>query len=233
MDRLDTFLAATDDSSPVHVTLRGLVFHILGAVAPRLYAARQLAGLHAATLAQCERVPYHLERDDADPDRLQAGLDAWYLRHVRALPHRPPDRVLLGATLEHLDQEGHALYAWLFGELAARAGVDARRRRYERTTLAATRLHDAYYLTHLVMLDTDYFLRPVSHPDAAEWGDALAQLLPWLQEEPNPDVAGEVALCLHFLGRREAVTARALVEHVAPGPDTHEQATVLLALSAE
>lgn len=231
LDRLQTFLDATADDSPVHVTLRGLVFHMLEAVAPKLYGARGLKPLHEAALEGCAHIGYAFD-DAEDPDRLQAGIDAWYLRHLRGLPHQKPDRLLLRATLERLNDGGDTIYSWLLGELAARAGLDARLT-FTRADFKSSRLHEAYYLTHLVMLDSDYFARPASHADARDWSDALAQLVPWLTRSPNADLAGEVALCLHFLKRPEATAAKKLIEGVAPDHDTHQQATMLLALSAE
>jgi D-amino peptidase len=232
MDRLETFLAATDDGSAVHVTLRALVFHMLEGVAPKLYSARGLDALRTRALEQCAHVGYAFGEPGADPDRLQAGIDAWYLRRVRGLPHAPPDRLLLRAGLETLRDEGDTLYAWLLGELAAHAGLDVRVP-FTAAAFKTSRLHESYYLTHLVMLDSVYFTRPLSHRDAAAWGDALAQLVPWLTRAPNPDLAGEVALCLHFMRRPEAAAAKELIAQVEPGEDTHQQATMLMALSAE
>lgn len=231
MDRLQTFLDATNDETPVHVTLRGLVFHMLEAVAPKLYAARGVKALHDAALEGCAKIGWAFGESE-DPDVLQASLDAWYLRAVRGLPHPKPDKLLLRAVLERLNDQGDTIYSWLLGELAAHAGVDARLK-FERSDFKSSRLHEAYYLTHLVMLDSVYFTRPCSHADARDWADALSQLIPWLTRVPNADLAGEVALCLHFMKRPEAAAAKKLIEAVEPGNDTHQQATMLLALSAE
>lgn len=230
MDRLQIFLDATNDDTAIHVTLRGLVFHMLEAVAPKLYAARSIQPIHEATLQACANVSYAF--DESDADVLQAGIDAWYLRHVRGLPHHKPDEARLRAMLQRLKDSGDAIYSWLLGELAARAGLDVRLT-FTNGQFSEPPLHGAYFLTHLVMLDTDYFTRPASHAEVRDWSDALARLIPWLTREPNPDLAGEVALCLHFLKHPEATAAKKLIEGIEPGPDTHEQATMLLALCAE
>lgn len=232
MDRLDALLLATSDDSAESITLRGLTLHMLEGVAPRFYAERHLQPLHLETLERCRTVTYGFDDEHADPDRLQAGIDAWYLRHVRGLPHVPPGREQMAALVQALNDQGGSLYAWLLGELAARCGLDVRIP-FGASDFKTTRLYEAYWLTHLVMLDSDYFTRPLSHAERDTWADAIAQLVPWLARKPNADLAGEVALCLQFLKRPEAIAARALIAEVPPGGDAHQQATVLLGLLAE
>lgn len=231
VDRLQLFLNATDDDSAIHVALRALVFHMLEHVAPKFYATRGLKPLHEATLEACANVGFAF--DSEDPDVLQAGIDAWYLRTLRGLPHPKPDPTQLRAVLERLNAGGDAIYSWVLGELAARSGVDVRLPNVARTAFEASQLIRAYCLTHLVMLDSDYFARPASHADVDGWSDELASLIPWLTRVPNPDLAGEVAVCLRFLKRPEASKAKALIESVEPGDDTHELAAVLVGLTCE
>lgn len=230
-ERLTTFLADSDRDDPHEIALRTLTLHMLAHVAPRRFEARGLKPLLEDALRRCARVDYGFDQATS-ADRLMAGLDAWYCRTLYQLPHAPPDPFALRTALQWLEDDGDLLYAWLLGELAHRCGLDARRPIEGRPFLAFSRLHDAYFLTHLVMLDTDYFARPLSHPDATAWGDALLELVPWLERKPNDDLAGEVALCLRFMGRATPDLMR-LVENAAPTTDTHAQATVLLALSAE
>ncbi|MDP3156576.1 MAG: hypothetical protein Q8N23_28145 [Archangium sp.] len=182
----------------------------------------------SASLKDCERVTYSFE----NADRLQAGVDAWYCRHLAGLPHAPPDAAELRAALQWLADDDQLIYAWLIGEQANRCGLEVRVKLDEPRPLQEHPLHDAYWLTHLVLLDSDYLARPLSHPDAPAWGDELAQLVPWLLREPNLDLAGEVALCLRFMGR-DAGPLLNLLERAGPGVDAHQQATALLALSAE
>jgi hypothetical protein len=231
MKGLERFLNETDTLEPEHVALRTLTLHMLKHVAPKGFHEKNLAAhLHTA-LERCARVSYGFD-ETLDGDRLQAGIDAWYCRHLAGLPHSPPDRETLKTSLQWLEDEGDLLYAWLLGELAHRCGMDVRTPVEGRPFLRVSRLHDAYFLTHLVMLDTDYFAKPVSHPDAGTWGDALLELVPWLTRNPNDDLAGEVALCLRVMGRATP-EVMGLVANAAPTDDTHAQATVLLALSVE
>lgn len=230
-DRLATFLAVTDTARPEDVALRALTLHMFEHVAPRAFAARALGPLQRDALERCARIDYGFDRG-LDAARLQAGLDAWLCRHLRGLPHAPPDPQALRTALRWLSEDDHLLYAWPLGEIAARCGVDVRVHVPPRPFVHGPRLHDAYYLTHLVLLDTDYFARPLSHPDAAEWGDALLRYVPWLQKRPDDDLAGEVVLCLKVMGL-DTPAARALVEHAPVSDDAHTQATVLLALAAE
>jgi hypothetical protein len=230
-ERLQRFLKDTDSPDAESVALRTLTLHMLRALAPRLSQAQGLQALHAQALERCATVGYGFD-GELDPDRLQAGLDAWYCRHLAGLPHPPPDREALKTALGWLEDGGDLLYAWLLGELAHRCGLDVRTPLEGRPFLRVSRLHDAYFLTHLVMLDTDYFQKPLSHPEAAAWGDALLELVPWLARHPNDDLAGEVALCLRFM-RRETPQLMSMVNAAVPTDDAHAQATVLLALSVE
>ena len=231
MDRLNTFLAATDTHEPADIALRALTLHIFEHVAPRAFAARNLAEVQRIALERCATVDC-APGGPIEPDRLEAGIDAWYCRHLKGLPHRAPDEVSLRAAIQWLADDDQLLYAWLLGEQAARCGLDVRVPVPPRPFLHVSRIHDGYFLTHLVMLDSDYFSRPLTHPQAADWADALTGFVPWLARKPNDDLAGEVALCLRFLGR-DARAALKLVEQAGPTDDAHAQATVLLALSVE
>ncbi len=224
MDRLDTFLAATKSE----ISLRALTLHMLEAIAPQLFARRGLAQVQRLALEACSTVEYDFE----DADRLEAGVDAWYCRHLKELPHPPPDSELLRAALGALAADDQLIYAWLIGEQAARCGLDVRIRVGKRPFQHLALTHDAYWLTHLVMLDTDYFARPLRHPEASDWADGLAGLVPWLMTTHNDDLAGEVALCLRFM-KRDASALLPRLERAPPTQDAHAQATALLALSVE
>ena len=208
--------------------MRTLTLQMLSRLVPLGFVQRGLDELLSASLSACSRVGYSYE----SADRIQAGVDAWYCRQLAGLPHSPPDEGELRAALQWLADDDQLIYAWLIGEQAARCGLEVRVKLEEPRPLREHPLHDAYWLTHLVLLDSDYLARPLRHPDARTWGDELEALVPWLLREPNLDLAGEVALCLRFLGR-EAGPLRNLLERAGIGVDAHQQATALLALSAE
>ncbi|MDP1823144.1 MAG: hypothetical protein Q8L48_07880 [Archangium sp.] len=209
--------------------LLALTLHMLEHLAPRLFEQLGLGALQREALEQCQAVAYDFS---GDADRLQAGVDAWYCRHLKGLPHPPPDGDALRRALRALAEDDQLIYAWLIGEQAARCGLDVRVDVGPRPFMHGSRLHDAYWVTHLVMLGSDYFARPLTHPDAQAWGDALTALIPWLEQNPNADLAGEVAFCLRFL-RRDASAALDLLQRAPATEDPHAQATALLALSVE
>ena len=230
MERLERFLTDTADDSAEHVALRALTLHMLEGVAPRFFTEHRLRPTLQQALEACRHVDAGLDSEDAD--RLQAGIDCWYLCHHHGLPHQPPDALALRSALESLAQADAHLYAWLLGELAVRAGLDVRLQ-FSPTQFDAPPLVQGYYLTHLVLLDTDYFARPVRHPDAATWAGKLADLVGWANAMRNFDLLGELGLCLSVLKHPKATEVRSLLAHARVRPDTHEQATVLLALVAE
>jgi hypothetical protein len=232
VDRLAHFLALSAGPEPADVTLRALTLFMLKHHAPRLSAERGLAPLLDAALEACAAVPYDFE-EPLDGDRLQAGVDAWYLRHVAGLPHAPPDADRFADALRRLVDDDRLIYAWLLGELAAKCGLDVRvPLESARPFLHVSRLHDGYWLTHLVLLESDYLSRPVRHPQAAAWREALEQFVPWLLRKPNLDLAGEVALSLDALGG-DASALKAQLAAAPPGNDAHEVATGLVALAGE
>lgn len=215
MDRLARFLAATEAHE--HAALRALTLHMLEGL------TGSSAHLHDA-LQRCAHVTW----DFSDPETLQSSVDAWFCRHVHGLPHRPPDASKLAEALRRFADE-HLIYSWVLGELAARCGVDVRLTIRERPYKDVSKLHDAYWLTHLPMLHTDYFMRPVTQPNT--WADELEAVVPWLARDPNEDLAGEVALCLSVL-KRDATAALALLPTHRLPEEPHAQATALLAFAA-
>lgn len=228
---LARFLEVTRGDDAEAIALRTLTLHMLAHGAPGFFAEHHLGPELTRALERCSTVGYGFDEQVLVEDRLQAGIDVWLCRQLHGLPHPPPERAALRRALTWLLDES-PLYAWLLGELAARLGVDERvivgR---ERPFAHVSRLHHAYFLTHLVLLDTDYFARRVTHPRAADWADELAQLVPWLEKKPNADLAGEVAFCLAVLGRDPAA-ARALIASEQPD-EPHTVAAVLLGLVVE
>jgi hypothetical protein len=58
-----------------------------------------------------------------------------------------------------------------------------------------------YMLTHEVMLDTRYYARPLSRPDAAALLDELSAALPGALAAQEWDLAAEIGFTLRFAGR--------------------------------
>lgn len=230
VDRLDAFLAISAAPTPELITLRALTLHLFLGVAPLQFERRGLSAVLRAALAACEAVDFGFD-GPLDADRAQAGIDAWYLRRLHGLTHPAPDRTRLAQLLRALEDDGQPNYTWLLAELARRSGVETDVT-VDPRIFKSHRLAEGYYLTHLPMVATDYFRRPLVHPEAGSWADAIADLVPWLERKPNLDLAGEVLLCLRVM-KRDARAALALVEPAALSDDPHTQATTLVALAVE
>ena len=224
---LDTFLQVTGTSAPSDIALRTLTLHMLQHLAPRRFASRSLHLALTAGLERCADLPFTYDGSGAE---LEVGVDAFYLRRLAGLPSPAVELERFARALARLQSEGEGLYAWLLGEQVGRFHPEVKLRLGDRP-FRTPRLHDGYYLTHLVLLDTDYFARPVSHPDASAWADALLDLGDWLVRRPNADLLGEVVITLKALGR----DVRALMQqvHVSEPDDHHSLATLLLAHAAE
>ncbi len=227
--RLHTFLAATDSADVEHVALRALTLHMLRGLVPSFFAEQNLAPVYDEALERCGRVPW---RYDGTSDQLQAIIDAWFCRYMRGLPHPQPEPEQLHAAFRAMREQDELIYAWLLGEIAARCGVDVRVRVPERLYRRSSKLIDGYWVTHLVLLGTDYFDRPATEQQTAAWVRELRRVEQFVLADGNLDLMGEVAFCLRFLKH----DASALLEVLRAAPvatEPHEQACALLALSAE
>lgn len=242
---LAAFLALTADDGDESRALKPLTLHMLEGMAPRFFARHALGPMLSEALEAAAAVPMglgHLR----DADVLQARVDAWYLRTLRGLPHDGPEARTVRQVLERLRAEDDVIYAWLLGELAARAGIDVRLDFPERPFRGQARLHDLYWVAHLVLLDTDYFAHPLRHPDASGWLAALLAGAPGVIARQEWDLAGELVACLAFGGEPHAAAVDALLASLAEGqqpdgalregaglePNAHATATGLLAFAA-
>lgn len=243
---LASFLAATDTADEEDVSLRALTLRMLRGHAPSLFAKAGLAELLAAALEKTSGVSNVLA-GAPNPDVLQARFDAWYLRHLEGLPHEAPSAAAVRAEIARLNDDGDQLYAWLLGELAARCGTDERLGFGPRHFRGVSRLHDLYWLTHLVLLESDYFAKPIDHADTGEWVAAFVAATPWIIENHAVDLAGEVLFSLQALGEPASAASNALLAFVAgfaradgtqhdptnEGGSTHATATALVAFAFE
>lgn len=247
---LGAFLALSEGPSDEARALRALTLHMLQGLAPGFFESRRLGPTLDEALASLADVPMGLGHV-FDPERLQARVDAWYLRRLRGLPQEAPDAKGLAKALQHLVDSDDVIYAWLLGELGAKAGVDVRvflpaGVDDERHFRGASRLHDLYWVTHLVLLDTDYFARPLAHAGATGWLAALLAGIPWALEARAWDVGAELLFCLAFAGETHAAAFDALLSALAEAleadgaitdaddgtPSAHATAAALLAFAA-
>ncbi|MCC6334355.1 MAG: M55 family metallopeptidase [Myxococcales bacterium] len=241
---LTAFLALTADDSDASRALRALALHMLEGCAPDFFDRRGLGPTLDDALAAAASVSMGLGHV-FDPELLQARIDVWYLRRLRGLPQEGPAPTTVAQVLHRLNDGDSAIYAWLLGELAAKCGVDARLPFEERPWRGQSRLLDLYCLTHLVLLDTDYFARPLGGPRAPEWLAGLLAGAPGVAERDEVDLAGELLFCLAFASEVHAAAIDALVAVVQGAltsegvrdpqtgqPDAHATASALLGLAA-
>jgi D-amino peptidase len=228
--RVASLLRITQPAHAQSITLRALTLHMLQYTAPVLFERLALKSKLEASVLRCGKVKTACTRLTS-PDGAQAEIDAWYVSTLYHQSHQPPEPWRLHATLRELHVQEYSLYTWLLGELAARCGIDVRFN-FGPRPFRDNQVVDGYYLTHQVMLESDYFMRPVPAATGRFLSKALTALVPWLQTHPNLDLAAEVALCLQFLGHR-ALRALRLVRGKRLPSEPHTQAAVLLALSFE
>lgn len=235
---LAAFLSLTSGPDDVSRALRALTLHMLEGHAPRTFARWELAPVLRSAVDALAEVPLELP-SGLDAEVGMARVDAWFVRHERSLPNRSLEPAALRAYLEHLDDTGSGMHAWLLGEIVALCGVDVRLPIAPRALRELSRLMDLYWLTHLYLLDSRYLRLPVRAPDAGTWTEDLREALPWVLEQGNVDLAGELAFCLQCVGEVRGAPHAALLSFLAEqqepggamGADAHATATALLAFA--
>jgi len=241
------FLALTAREDDESRALRALALHMLEGHAPTVFKRLALGPVLEAAVAALAEVPLALPFE-LPPDVGMARVDAWFVRRERGLPHATLEPSALRAYLEHLDTEGHGIYAWLLGEIAASSGLEVRLSIPERALRDVARLADLYWVTHLFLLDTRYLRAPLTDSRAVGWAEELLVATPWVVAERNADLGAEVAFCLQCAGETAGGAHEALLallsqqqqpdgrmgEGTADGPDdgtAHATAAALICLA--
>lgn len=159
-----------------------LTLHMLEFLAPRFFVEQRLAGPRDVALKALATLSTAFGRG-LDAEEAMARLDGLYLCAVRGLPPRKFDPEALKACVA---QQEERLWRWLMGELAARLGVDAR------FPIESSGL---YHLTHVVLVDSEYLMKPVSQPL-----EELERALDRLAREEAWDLLAECIFCLNRAG---------------------------------
>ena len=236
--------ADTADGAEKSSALWALTLHMLEGLTPRFFVASRLEPMLKEGLDALDVVSSTLD-PSLDPDLLQARFDAVYLKSLHDRPGPIPGRAAVQTVLDALRTQQSELYAWLLCELAKRFGVDVRVPFDDRWFRGAWRTHDLYQLTHLVLLNTDYFQRPAAHPDLQAWAASLVAAVPIVLAQEATDLAGELVISLVALGEGTAPVVSHLLALMArfSGPDgrltdptgdrpVHATAVALLAWAA-
>lgn len=177
-----------------------LTLHMLEALAPRFFAEQQLAAAFDRSLAALNKVPANFG-PKVNANDAMGRLDALYLRKVRGLEPRAFDPAAVERAVKRAGEESGPLWEWLMGELAVPLGIDARLTFDQRWPFARyeDRTTHLYFVTHLVMIDTAYLMKPITVVLVDELYE-LQQALPALIGRNALDLLGECAFCLNRAG---------------------------------
>lgn len=208
---LQAFLDLTASGTEQHRALRALTLHILEGYTPRFFERWKLGPLLEEAVRELERIPIAFPLELSEDDGL-ARVDAVYILRERNLPAVLPEPAAFMRYLQHLDQEGSSIYAWLMGELMKACGLAVPFVFPERPFKSLSRMLDIYWVTHLYLLDTHYLRAPLRSPDAPQWTEDLLASASWIIEEQRFDLAAEVALCLQVAGESGSDAHRMLVD---------------------
>jgi D-amino peptidase len=208
---LQALLELTASDSEQHRALRALTLHMLEGYTPRLFEQWKLGPSLAEAVRGLERVPIAFPLELSEDDAL-ARVDAVYILRERNLPAVLPEPAAFMRYLQHLDEQGAGIYAWLMGELMKACGLTVPFVFPERPFRTASRMLDIYWVTHLYLLDTHYLRAPLRSEDAPQWTEDLLASASWLVEERRFDLAAEVAVCLHAAGKAGSDAHRMLLD---------------------
>jgi len=208
---LRAFFEITASGSEQHRALRALTLHMLEGYTPQLFEQWKLGPSLEEAVRELERVhiafPLELSEDDG-----LARVDAVYILRERKLPAVLPEPTAFMRYLQHLDEQGAGIYAWLMGELMKACGLTVPFVFPERPFKSVSRMLDIYWVTHLYLLDTHYLRAPLRSPDAREWTEDLLASASWLLEERRFDLAAEVAVCLQVAGEAGSDAHREILD---------------------
>src|SRR5690349_18854429 len=113
---LRAFLELTASGSEQHRALRALTLHMLEGYTPRLFERWKLGPSLQEAVRELERIPVAFPLELSEDDGL-ARVDVVYILHERNLPAPLPEPEAFMRYLQHLDEQGASIYAWLMGEL--------------------------------------------------------------------------------------------------------------------
>lgn len=202
---LAAFLRAMGGPASYQRAEKALTLHMLEHLAPRYFAERKLKPVLDAALEALLKVPSHFG-PTVDADESMARVDALYLRVIRGLRPRVFDQAQLKRACAQAGEEEGPLWAWLMGELAAPLGVAAPAEPWP-----LNRTLRLYYLTHVVLIDTQYLAKP------AKPEPELLLALPDLIARKEWDLLAECVMCLARAQVRTPEAVAAL--RLAQGPD--------------
>jgi|GEM_PF-4941102 len=166
-----------------------LALHMLEGHAPRFFAQAQLGPKLDAVLRQLQLRPLGLDASLTEPEAM-ARADARWLLRLRGRVVPPLDAACASECLQRVAREASSLHVWLLGALMG----------LELPYVSVGPVHDLYWQTHRVLLDTDYLARPPS-PKVQDALDALEAALPQMWEWNGADLLGEALFCLQCGGR--------------------------------
>lgn len=209
----DAFLRWTDHAAEFPRVLRALILHMLESYAPGIFKILALDAALERSLADMQTISSELPAGLA-PHLGMSRVDAWYIRQRRGLNAAAPNTEVMAAYLQHLQERGHWIHAWLLAEMAHLLGAAPPRDLRERPLRSVSRLQDLYWLTHLFLLETDYLGQPLP---VSGWESAVEELflaVPWVLAGDHRDLAAEIALCLQLAGEQRSVEHAKLLDFI-------------------
>lgn len=196
---LGAFLRMTDAEAPWDLALRAFTLHMLEGRAPRHFARSDLQPLLSQSLARLQAVPLTFPTT-LTPNQGQARLDAYYLLHLRDLPHCPLHLPSFQRFIRRLQEDERALSAWIMVSMARAAGLPVADPFHGEPPPGLGPPMSLYWHVHRILIASDFLHRP---PPVAPWESSVAALvaaIPWIVAGNFVDLACELLLCLQVLG---------------------------------
>lgn len=217
---------------------------MLKGLAPRFFAEHGLQTELDQALERLDELPATFEVG-LELDQAMSRVDALHLRQVNGLGVKTYDAEQLAAYIAATISPHGLLPAWLMSEQVKTLGVVAPVPLPARFPFAESHwLMHIYFVTHLFMIDTDYFLCPATPARFGEELDQLERAVKPLADGQYWDLLAETQLCLASCGRPCSLALEALRRAqredgswAESGHDArqagHATAACLIALAAE
>lgn len=198
---LEAFRRLLDGPAEWQLADRALTLQMLSTLGSHWFERASLQEELDRAMAELRKVPTSFE-DSLPLDIAMSRLDALYLCQINGLSVQDFDREQLTGYIETAEATYGLLPAWLMGEQAHALGVRARRLLPSPFPFADQNwLLHLYHLTHILMLESDYFLRPGRVARRQEELAQLERAVPPLIAGQMWDLLAEAQMCFRAGGR--------------------------------
>ena len=207
------FLRTSDTDRLEHLTLRGLILHMLSSYCPNFFLEMKLGVIFKETVSRLRSIPGGVS---LNPGTSASHLEAAYVLSEHGLPVASFSRSIWACYIFFLKFVS-PLDAWLTYEFLGKVGMKLSAPVSPRAVRNSDREQDLYWLTHLFLLKTNYLtnLEGLGNLDLLSEREELLLAAPLALESSHLDLAAELVFCLKIAGEDSSLEYGMLLDMLA------------------